>query len=126
MPKFLVDEDLPRSLAVELRRRGLDAADVRDVGLRGAPDKKIWQRAIDQGWTLVSGDQGFANTLTFPLGTHFGILVGRFRNETPSNEVTEALAAAIESLSDEEIRGNLITVEPGRIRLRRAYLVPRA
>lgn len=121
MPKFLVDEDLPRSLAVELRRRGLDAADVRDVGLRGAPDKKIWQRAIDQGWTLVSGDSGFANTLTFPLGTHFGILVGRFGNEIPSHEVTKAIAAAIESLSEEEIRGNLITVEPGRIRLRRAY-----
>ena len=39
--KFLVDEDLPRSVAPLIRELGYDADDVRDVGLRGAPDSEI-------------------------------------------------------------------------------------
>lgn len=46
MPKFLIDEDLPRSLARGLREHGLEAADVRDLGLRGAPDERIWEAVI--------------------------------------------------------------------------------
>lgn len=38
MAVFLVDEDLPRSLARLLRAESLDAEDVRDVGLRGKTD----------------------------------------------------------------------------------------
>jgi predicted nuclease of predicted toxin-antitoxin system len=41
MAKFLVDEDLPRSLARELRQAGIDAVDVRDAGLRGRPDPDV-------------------------------------------------------------------------------------
>lgn len=89
------------------------------MGLRGAPDDRIWEAATAEGWSLVTGDLGFANVLTFPLGSHSGIIVGRFPNEMPSHKVTAALTSAIEGLSAEEIRGNLIIVEPGRVRLRR-------
>ena len=42
MARFLVDEDLPKSLARELVVVGHDAVDVRDVGSRGTPD--AWHR----------------------------------------------------------------------------------
>lgn len=41
MPAFLVDEDIPRSLAVSLREAGFQAEDVRDAGLRGHSDAEL-------------------------------------------------------------------------------------
>jgi len=41
MTRYLVDEDLPRSLARRLGEAGVDAVDVRDVGLRGASDEQV-------------------------------------------------------------------------------------
>ena len=39
---FLIDEDLPRSLAAALRKDGLAADDVRDLGLRGQDDANVF------------------------------------------------------------------------------------
>ena len=49
MLRFLVDEDLPRSLARALRGAGHVAADVRDEGLRGEPDRRIFDVAQKLG-----------------------------------------------------------------------------
>ncbi len=38
MANFLIDEDLPRSLKSLLQAAGLDAEDVRDIGLRHTED----------------------------------------------------------------------------------------
>jgi predicted nuclease of predicted toxin-antitoxin system len=46
MPAFLFDEDLPRGLAAYLRATGVEATDVRDVGLRGGPDATIHLYAV--------------------------------------------------------------------------------
>jgi len=40
MPKFLVDEDMPRSTAKVLRDKGYEALDVCDCGLRGKSDSE--------------------------------------------------------------------------------------
>ena len=45
MITFLIDEDLPRSLKSELIKRGYNAIDVRDVGLRGRSDDRIYKYA---------------------------------------------------------------------------------
>jgi predicted nuclease of predicted toxin-antitoxin system len=117
--RFLVDEDLPRSLARRLVAAGCDALDVRDVGLRGRPDHEIaaWAKAADR--MLLSGDLGFANILAYPLGSHPGIVVVRFPNTTPVDERCSGISTALEGLTDTEITGALIIIEPGRVRLRR-------
>jgi predicted nuclease of predicted toxin-antitoxin system len=119
MSRFLIDEDLPRSLALHLRERGIQAEDVRDVGLRGAPDAEVFRFAVDNGAVLLTADLGFANILVFPLGTHPGIAVARFPNETPVSTLNQTLATALLLLSEGDIRGNLVIIEPDKIRLRR-------
>ncbi|HEX4953313.1 MAG TPA: DUF5615 family PIN-like protein [Thermoanaerobaculia bacterium] len=118
--EFLVDEDLPRSLARDLRAAGFVARDVRDLGMRGAPDELVWAKAQSQGWALISGDLGFANLMTYPLGSHSGIIVGRFANEVPAVAVVRRIVVAVQALDPEEICGSLVIVEPERIRLRKA------
>jgi predicted nuclease of predicted toxin-antitoxin system len=117
--RFLIDEDLPRSLARRILAAGIEALDVRDAGLRGRPDSEIAARAREEGRVLVSADLGFANILSYPTGSHPGIVIARFPSETPVSTLNDAIVAAIAGLSQEEIRGALVVVEPGRIRLRR-------
>lgn len=114
-----MDEDLPRSLAPRLRATGLEAHDVRDLGLRGKSDQEIFAYAVTHGLALLTADVGFGNVLRFPLGTHAGIAVARFPNELPTGALNQAILEAVRELSDEEISGNLLVVEPGRLRLRR-------
>jgi len=58
MARFLVDEDLPRSLAPWLNAAGLFAEDVRDRGLRGQPDDDVFRHAVAHGFAVVSGESG--------------------------------------------------------------------
>jgi hypothetical protein len=100
--RFLVDEDLPRSLATALRSAGHEVFDVRDIGLRGRPDHEV-----------------FTNILSHPPGSHAGILVAHFPNEMPITVLNEQVLSAVKSLEEGEITGNLVMIEPGRLRIRR-------
>jgi predicted nuclease of predicted toxin-antitoxin system len=119
MSRFLVDADLPRSLARHLRAAGVEAEDVRDIGMRKSPDDDTFTYAVSYVLVLLSGDLDFGNILRFPLGSHSGIIVARFPNEVLTAKLNAAILQAVQSLSDEDIVGNLAIVEPGRIRLRK-------
>jgi predicted nuclease of predicted toxin-antitoxin system len=116
---FLVDEDLPRSLARDLRAAAFDAVDVRDVGLRGRPDRDVFAFAVSEGRVLLTGDLGFGNVLAFPQATHRGVLVARFPSDTSARTLNDAILAALRTLTDEDVEHAVVIIEPGRIRLRR-------
>jgi len=66
---------------------------------------------------LISGDLGFSNLLEFPLGSHPGIVLARLPNELSISRGNQILIAGIlEALPD--LRGSLLIVEPGQIRIR--------
>lgn len=119
MHRVLVDEDLPRSLVAVLRLEGFEAFDVREIGLRSASDDVIFSHSQSDRRTLVTGDLGFANILRFPLGSHFGLLVMRYPNEVSSQTIADAVVRALRDVSEAEIRGALLIVHPGGLRLRR-------
>jgi predicted nuclease of predicted toxin-antitoxin system len=118
--RFLVDEDLPRSLARALRDAGFEAVDVRDVGLRRTDDNLIFAHAVEQQRVLLSGDLGFGNLRRFPLGSHSGIGVVRYPNESPPETISSAVIDAIRNIDEADFRGALMIIEPARVRLRRA------
>jgi predicted nuclease of predicted toxin-antitoxin system len=119
MPKFLVDEDMPRSTAKVLRDKGYEALDVRDCGLRGKSDNEVFAFAQMSSAVLITGDMGFANILHFPVGSHAGIAVAQFPNEMSPAEMNRQIITAFDSLSGADFQGNLIILDPGRMRIRR-------
>ena len=119
MLRFLVDEDLPRTLAQDLNAAGFEAQDVRDVGLRGKSDHEIFQFAQVQKLIVLTADLDFSNILDFPLGSHPGIVVVRLPNEVPSMEVKETILRHLAALSDLDLQGNLAIFEADRVRLRK-------
>jgi len=121
MPRFVIDEDMPRSTGRELTIRGHEVIDARDCGLRGATDDEVYEYAEKHGAVLITGDRHFGNVLRFPLGGHHGIVIAHFPNETPVGEMNRVLLGVLGDLSAEDLRGNLIIIEPRKVRIRRKH-----
>ncbi len=119
MPKFVVDEDMSRATGRTLQAEGYTALDIRDCGLRGAKDDEIYKFAQEEKAVLLTGDKGFGNLLKFPLGSHCGILIAHFPNEISTVELNRQLLSGIVTLKEDDFFGNLIILEPGRIRIKR-------
>jgi predicted nuclease of predicted toxin-antitoxin system len=117
--RFLVDEDISRLTTRSLRSAGYDTDDVRDIGLRAHSDQEIFLYAQNHGAILVTADKGFANIFRFPLGTHAGIIVIRVPEELPTEVANRGLFKALKELTGENLKGVLVVVELGRIRIRR-------
>ena len=117
MSGFLVDENLPRSLAPRLRAAGLEVHDVRDLGLRGAPDTEIFEVALSQGAVLLTGDHGFSRLFRASQNSP-GLILVRLPNEWPTSAVNELIEKSLLSVARDLVPGNLVVFEPGRIRIR--------
>jgi len=122
MVKFVIDEDMPRSTGVAMRSEGYEVKDVRDHGYRGLSDDEIYKFAQREKAVLLTGDLGFSNILRFPLGQHFGIMVARFPNDMAPREINREIVNSLRDLGESDFKGNLIILEPGRIRIRRTPL----
>jgi predicted nuclease of predicted toxin-antitoxin system len=120
MARFVIDEDVPRSTGIALMREGYEVKDVRDHGYRGSGDEEIYAFAQKERAVLLTLDLGFSNILKFPLGKHFGIVVARFPNEMAPREINRELVNSLRDLDENDFKGNLIILEPGRIRIKRA------
>jgi predicted nuclease of predicted toxin-antitoxin system len=57
--RLLFDENVSPRLATELQDEYPGSAHVRDVGLGGAADAKIWNHAREEGFAIVSKDDDF-------------------------------------------------------------------
>ena len=119
MPRFAIDEDMPRSTGRALQRLGHEVKDIRGHGLRGAPDDKIYRFGQNNQAVLVTADSGFGNILHFPIGSHFGIAIARFPNEMSTIEINRQLLARPPDLTESDFKGSLIIIEPGKVRIRR-------
>lgn len=115
----VIDEDLPRTFADTLSNLGFNVFDVRDYGLRGSSDDQIFNFAQKRKAVLFSGDLGFSNVLTFPLGEHNGICILRFPNETSVQRIKGEVARLLSGVLTEDYSGNLIILTPGKLRIRR-------
>lgn len=119
MLKFVIDEDIPRSTGIILKENGYDILDIRDHGLRGEKDEKIYEFAQENGAVVLTGDRGFGNTQRFQLGEHNGIVVTNFPNEMPTSMINQQLLVRLKHINEDDYKGNVIIIDPLKIRIRR-------
>ena len=119
MLKFIIDEDMPRSTAKVLELQGYKALDIRDCGLRGKSDEEIFKFAQKEKGVILTGDLGFGNLLSFPLGSHCGIVIVHFPNEVSVIELNNQIIKSFDNIEESDFSTNLLIIEPGRIRIRR-------
>lgn len=58
--RFLVDNQLPPTLARFLVSQGHEARHVSELGLGDADDERLWRRAARDGCVMISKDEDFA------------------------------------------------------------------
>jgi predicted nuclease of predicted toxin-antitoxin system len=116
--RFLVDENLPGELAVQLQAAGYVAEHVVDVGLRGHSDAEVYAYAQAEGATLVTIDTGFGNLLQYPP-PHSGIVVVRLPDALSITRRLEMIANGLAVLAGQPLENTLVTIEVGRVRVHR-------
>ncbi len=57
--RFLLDEHIPAAVAAGLKRKGIIAATVHELGRSGFSDADHLQLAFEEGWVLVTFDSDF-------------------------------------------------------------------
>ncbi len=116
---FIIDEDLPRSLAKVLEEKGYQVLDVRDIGLKGSSDRTILDYAIDKCATVITADIGFAGIAYLQTQAHYGLILLRIPNEIKVNQMNNILVNALKGLSEEDLTNNIVVVELNRVRIRK-------
>ncbi len=81
--RFLVDNQLPPSLARWLRDRGHDAEHVFESGLHLLDDRALWSRALDDVRIVVSKDEDFLylSSQSNDAGRFLWVRLGNCRND---------------------------------------------
>jgi predicted nuclease of predicted toxin-antitoxin system len=121
--KLLLDQGLPRSAAVLLRKDGIDTVHAGEIGLSTAADNEILHRGRIDDRVVVTLDADFHSLLAFSRATSPSVI--RLRIEGLNGQKAAILIKEVVSHSEEDLtNGALVTVQPGRIRIRRLPLSP--
>lgn len=117
--RFLIDADMPRSLADVIREYGHQAVDVRDIGPSLALDADIAAYARTEQLCIVTGDFGFADIRSYPPNEHAGIIVLSLPRTATSRYISSLLTGLLTQADLlAQLPGKLAVVEAGRVRLR--------
>lgn len=115
--KLLLDQGLPRSSTERLRRAGIDAVHVGELGLSAAEDAAILQLGRDQDRVVVTLDADFHTLLALSVASSPSVI--RFRIEgLRSEELANLLQSVLSQCATDLQRGAAVTVQVGRIRIR--------
>lgn len=117
--RFLIDADLPDSLVDVLKSHGHDVIHVRSIGLGRAADRTIAARAQTEQRCILTGDYDFSDLREYPPADYYGIVVIGLPVDATINMI-RILISDFLNYADlvANLRGKLVIVEPGRIRVR--------
>jgi predicted nuclease of predicted toxin-antitoxin system len=89
---------------------------VQELGLAGASDDAVIDKALALGRVLLTRDMDFSNILLYPPAQYLGIVVLKM-SPTTVDDVHQVLGQALDQAQD--IRGALLVVDKSKFRIRR-------
>ena len=117
--QFLADECTFTNTVRRMRNRGCDVVRIQELGMAGASDTAVYQRAQENEAVLVTTDQGFGDVRTYPPSEHHGIIVLKM---SPDPVHVRAVHRMLEELlaAEEAYEKTLFIVDPHKYRKRGA------
>ena len=112
--KFLTDENVDVRVVSGLKKAGYDVKDIKKEGMQGAKDKDILALAIKEKRILITHDKDFEDHTSFSNIKHEGIILLRFKNQSPNN-VLKILLSALDSKTTDKIPKNLTVLSESEI-----------
>ncbi len=116
--RLLLDANLSPRIAEQLAEAGHDVTHVTDLGLLTAGDGTILQRAEDDGYVLVTADTDFPMLVALRRATSPSVVLLRRVSELPPRQHAELLVANLRAVTEDLDRGAIVTISPGRVRVR--------
>ena len=115
MIRFLADENVSRLVVEQLRASGFDVVFIGEQK-SGVRDKEVLDTADAEGRILITEDRDFGEmVIRQRLGVRGLILLELDR--LSSRAEAEAVGEVVSAHGD-KLLGNLVVIEPGRIRIR--------
>jgi predicted nuclease of predicted toxin-antitoxin system len=113
--KLLLDEMYPAALATELRKNGIDAATVAELGLRGRPDHDVFAAAVAGGYTVLTENVGDFTAISGQFLTsgdhHSGVLIALSSRFSRRPAGRGQLVSAILALLGEPLDDRVISLQ---------------
>jgi predicted nuclease of predicted toxin-antitoxin system len=120
--KLLLDQGLPRSAAALLCAAGIDTVHASEIGLATAEDAEILQRGREDLRVVVTLDADFHALLAHSGAATPSVI--RIRIEgLQAPDLTRLIQALVGQCDEDLEQGAVVTVQPGRIRIRRLPLL---
>ena len=97
---------------------GCNVERIQDMGMAGAPDAVVYQRAQEEGAVVVTTDQGFGDVRTYPPSVHHGMIVLKM---APEPKHVQAVHHMLRHLLSAEMtfEGTLFIVDAHKYRKRK-------
>ena len=112
--RLLVDENMPRSLATELIALGFEVENVRDLGLQGLPDTKVYEAASNRDAIIITRDRGFVIERTWPEDFTAGVIFINLPETSPAKVIIEKVISLLSKRLPVSLLGAVTIVEPQR------------
>ena len=113
--RFLADENISRLVIERLRANGFDVDFIGETR-SGAPDVAVLEIADAAGCILITEDRDFGEMVIRQRLAARGVVL--LELDRLSNAAEADLVAEVVATHSNKLLGNLVVVEPGRIRIR--------
>lgn len=115
--KIKTDENIGRRGIEVLRRGGHDVMSVREQGLGGSSDEKLFNVCCDEGRVLVTLDRDFGQIPRFPPERSAGIVILEVGGAVSVPGIEKRLSDFLALAERRDVSGELWIIEPGRARI---------
>ena len=112
MSKFFADENIAPRVIRALRAEGLQVIGVYEADLVSAPDEEILKAAQKESAIILTHDKDFGNLIRQPDQLHGGVILLRFRNQSPNN-VIKHLIPFLQAIKEKNLQNKLIVMREG-------------
>ncbi len=104
-----------------LRHLGHDVFDIKEKNLEKLSDNEVFQLAQNHKRILITMDKDFSSIILYPPSNHHGIIIAKLYR-LKVDEATRLFLGAVKALKPEDIKGNLVIIDPRKTRIRKEKL----